>query len=74
MLFLGISLSCIALYLGALAGLIQWTAWGLWGLGGIAFVMVSLSIAGVLLKRNKDAKKPNANVNQGIEINFSFVM
>jgi hypothetical protein len=38
MLFLGISLTCIALYLGALAGLLQWTAWGLWGLGGIAFV------------------------------------
>ena len=43
MLFLGISLSCIALYLGALAGLLQWTAWGLWGLGGIAFVFWCLT-------------------------------
>ena len=43
MLFLGISISCIALYLGALVGLLQWTAWGLWGLGGIAFVFWCLT-------------------------------
>ena len=43
MLFLGISISCIALYLGALVGLLQLTAWGLWGLGGIAFVFWCLT-------------------------------